>query len=101
MPRQLAQQQADKVQRGYDSVLNDGQGKTVKEVEILLAQHWHASLSGDLDEPALSENAEHLAAGRRIKVKLPRGGCVRFAGLGDSLEHDVELGEEHVAQYMQ
>lgn len=69
-PRQLAQAQADKIQKVYDQVLQDGGGKSVEEVRSLLAREWRSALGGDLTEPRLSQAAAELAAGNRIKMKL-------------------------------
>lgn len=70
LPRQVAQEQADKMQGVLDRVLAGADGKDVEAVKLELAARWRAELGDELEEPMLSEYAGYLAAGQCIKVNM-------------------------------
>lgn len=69
-PRELAQAQADKIQKVYDRALAEVGGRDIEEVKKLLATEWRSTLGSDLEEPNLSKTASVLAEGRGIKVNM-------------------------------
>ena len=70
LPRELAQEQADRLQSVYDRVLRLGQGKSLIEVKDLLAREWRSTFGTNITDPELSERAAKLAEGQQIKVVL-------------------------------
>ncbi len=67
--RDFMQARQDELQGVYDRVLHDGQGRSVEEVKDLLADEWWSTFGTNLSDPDLSECAEVLAQGRRIRVE--------------------------------
>ncbi len=73
MAREAVRQRADELQELYDRVLTTEAGKPVEDVKTVLAREWRTTFDTELTDPELSDTAEVLASGTRIKVKLDMG----------------------------
>ena len=66
----IKREKARMVQSVYGRVLRLGKGKSLMEVKDLLAREWRSTFGTNITDPELSEAAEKLAKGQRIKVVL-------------------------------
>lgn len=73
MAREAVRQRADELQELYDRVLRTEADKPVEDVKTVLAREWRATFDTELTGPELSDTAEVLASGTRIKVQLDMG----------------------------
>ena len=70
LPRQLAQERVDGIQRVYDRVLAVAQGPNTEEVKILLTQGWMEEFESSPIAAGFLDNAEALARGGRVQLNL-------------------------------
>lgn len=69
MTNDIVQDQAGRLQEVLDRVFKVARGKNLEWVKARLAQEWQSELGGEITEPELSEYAQTLVEGRRIKVR--------------------------------
>lgn len=69
LAQHVGEQVAAKTQEVYDRVLLAGTGKSVQEVEDLLAHELESEFGAAPTSPDLTNIASELAAGRRVEAR--------------------------------
>jgi hypothetical protein len=69
MTSEIVEEQASTLQDLLDRVFQLAPGKSVDWVKALLAKEWRSEFGSEITDPELSEYAQTLAGGCRIKVQ--------------------------------